>query len=183
MPEKRNQPGGSRLNINAGGVCDNCGLPGFAHRDQVCLDVIPREMWRQIDAWAAIVEPAQQAYQRARKAANDQRRLHRRGLASALQAETAAVTRDQLLASYRAAIRRADLAHTERRPTMKGTDRDLNELLEIIRHGGERIRWTRDPQLAPNSWEADDRQVRMGVKLFDYLEGMSEIHGVNLESR
>lgn len=107
-PERRDRPGGDRKSINAGGVCDNCGLPGFAHDGESCLDDVPPETVRRIAAWRGIVDPAREAYQRARRDAGEARRLRRKLLATDVDVEAAARRADELLIEYRAAIRRAD---------------------------------------------------------------------------
>lgn len=107
-PERRDRPGGDRRVINAGGVCDNCGLPGFAHAGDACLDDVPPATEQQITEWRAIVDPAREAYQRARRAASESRRQRRKLLATDLDVEAAARRADELLIEYRAAIRRAD---------------------------------------------------------------------------
>lgn len=95
--------------INEGGVCDYCWLPRLAHPDGHCLTADEaKPLYDRIDHWEAIVAPVRETYQTARVEAKWAGWRHRRGFATAEEAEAAALRRDQLLVVYRAAIRRAD---------------------------------------------------------------------------
>lgn len=97
------------VRINAGGVCDTCALPRFAHHDGRCPD--DREAARLgplVRRWEAIVLPAQDAYQTARIGAKRARNRARKGMRSAAEVEAAEQLADRLAGEYAAAIRRAD---------------------------------------------------------------------------
>ncbi len=95
----RNQLGGSRERINAGGVCDNCGLPRLAHAEGQCLsEAQAAALNPRIEAWFAIVRPARELYQIAKKRAKSKRTPD----------PAAAVKADEAYAGYLTAIRRAD---------------------------------------------------------------------------
>lgn len=95
---------------NAGGVCDECGEPRFAHgpagecpTDAECEQLRPR-----LDRWHETVLAARDAYQHARKRAKDARNLARKGRITAAECEASQAAMDQALVAYRSAIRQAD---------------------------------------------------------------------------
>jgi hypothetical protein len=98
---------------NAGGVCDECGEPRFAHDpdDGACpTDADCQRMRAALDAWHAAVKPAADAYRRWRVRAKDLAGAARKAKpwATPEAVELACSERDELLVEYRAAIRRAD---------------------------------------------------------------------------
>lgn len=98
---------------NAGGVCDECGEPRFAHTasSEACPSQADCDrLHGPLTAWHAAVQPIRDAYRHAREAAKKMAASARKGKphATPQAVEAATVARDQLLVDYRAAIRRAD---------------------------------------------------------------------------
>lgn len=103
-----------QLSLNTGGVCDNCGEPAFSHVASRCPTETECGFLRaKLTAWHAIVAPARDAYQDARRHLKRGENLARKGKASAASVAESQASADARWGEYQAAIRRADREATQ----------------------------------------------------------------------